>query len=640
MKKITLVLTTIASFSVLAACNFLTNEKSHPQQNDTIDRTNEYSATEFFRTTSISGSSINHDNNSVLVTNDSSGVYNVYRYPIDGSQPTQLTTSDSDAIYSVSWFPTDDRVLFTADQGGNELNHLSVRELDGSINDLTPGKNLKARFLGWKDDGRTFFVATNERDFKLFDVYAYTTDNYERTLISERIDALNIVISSDGNWLALVKPNSNADGDIYLVDINGKDKSPQLITKHDGAIRFSIFTFTANSKKLILGTNRNEEFQQAWSYDLSTRENAPIFKADWDVSFFYYSRNGNFRVAGINADAQTQLDIINTDTGQSVELPRLPAGDISGVNFSDDGEILAFYLNADNSPSNLYVYRLGDNHVEQLSNTLNPTLSKTDLVSSSVVRFESFDGLKVPGLLYQPLQASAENKVPALVMIHGGPGGQSRKGYNAMLQHLVNHGYAIFAVNNRGSAGYGKTFFHLDDKRHGEDDLQDIVYGKKYLQSLNWVDPEKIGVIGRSYGGYLTMAAMTFTDEFEVGIDIFGVTNWERTLQSIPPWLESFKKPLYDEMGDPATDAERHRRISPLFHAENISKPVLIIQGANDPRVLPIESDEMVAEIRSSGVLVEYVFFEDEGHGLRKRANRITASEAYVEFLDTHLTGP
>lgn len=638
MKKTALVLTIITSFGLMTACNSPSGDRTLYQERPATVSTNQYSAAEFFKTTSISGSSINHDNSAILVTDDSSGIYNVYRYPVDGSEPIQLTHSDNNANYSVSWFPTDDRILFTADQGGNELNHLYVREVDGGVKDLTPGENLKARFLGWKNDNRTFFVATNERDFKLFDLYAYSADNYERTLIFENSDALNIVVSPDGNWVALLKPNSNADGDIYLVDLKGKDRTPQLITEHDGSIRFSTYTFTTNSSELIFGTNENTEFQQAWSYDLSSGEKTPVFKADWDVSFFYYSQNGNYRVAGINADAQTQLDIIDTKTGQAVELPKLPAGDISGVNFSDDGQMLAFYLNADNSPANLYVYKLEDKRVKQLSNTLNPTINKAELISSNVVRFDSFDGLKIPGLLYKPRQASAKNKVPALIMIHGGPGGQSRKGYNAMLQHLLNHGYAIFSVNNRGSSGYGKTFFHLDDKRHGEDDLQDIVYGKYYLQSLDWVDPDRIGVMGKSYGGYLTMAAMTFTEEFEVGIDIFGVTNWVRTLTSVPPWLESLKPVLYEEMGDPTTDAERHRRISPLFHAEKIRKPILIIQGANDPRVLQIESDEMVAEIRKNSVFVEYVLFDDEGHGFRRKANRIAASEAYVKFLDTYLT--
>lgn len=178
----------------------------------------------------------------------------------------------------------------------------------------------------------------------------------------------------------------------------------------------------------------------------------------------------------------------------------------------------------------------------------------------------------------------------------------------------------------------------MDDRRHGEDDLQDIIWGRKYLEGLGWVDGDRVGVIGRSYGGFLTGAALTFHPQsFEVGIDIFGVTNWERTLNSIPPWFESIKDLLYDEMADPATDAARHRAISPLFHAENIVKPLLVIQGANDPRVLQAESDELVAAVREYEVPVEYIVFPDERHGFVKRENRIAASEAYVDFLNRYL---
>jgi dipeptidyl aminopeptidase/acylaminoacyl peptidase len=169
-------------------------------------------------------------------------------------------------------------------------------------------------------------------------------------------------------------------------------------------------------------------------------------------------------------------------------------------------------------------------------------------------------------------------------------------------------------------------------------DLDDIVAARTHLAGLDWVDGERIGVIGGSYGGYLTAAALTFRPEvFAAGVDIFGVTNWVRTLKSIPPWWEANRRSLYDELGDPATDEERLRRISPLFHAENIHRPLLVIQGANDPRVLKVESDEIVETVRASGVPVEYLVFPDEGHGFSKRENRIAASEAIVTFLDAHL---
>ena len=207
-----------------------------------------------------------------------------------------------------------------------------------------------------------------------------------------------------------------------------------------------------------------------------------------------------------------------------------------------------------------------------------------------------------------------------------------------MIQHLVNHGYALYQINNRGSSGYGKTFYHLDDLKHGEADLGDVVASRDFLASYDWIDGDRVGIIGGSYGGYMVAAALAFEPEaFEVGINIFGVTNWLRTLESIPPWWGAFRDALYAELGDPATDTDRLTAISPLFHAENIVKPLLVVQGANDPRVLQVESDELVAKVRANDVPVRYVLFEDEGHGFRKRVNRITASEAYLQFLEQHL---
>ena len=437
--------------------------------------------------------------------------------------------------------------------------------------------------------------------------------------------------------MTLNKNVSNADSNIYLVDLTSKEKTPSLITEHQGNVSHSSYSFTPDNKQLIYATNEFGEFNQAWSFDLETGKKSVFYQANWDVSFVYFSKDGKYRVAGVNDDGQTKLDIAEVATGNTIQLPSLPQGDLRGVNFSSDSKKMVFYINSDTSPSNLFSYELGSSEAKRLTQTLNPDIDENQLVVSEVRRFKSFDGLEIPGILYQPKSATSASKVPALIWVHGGPGGQSRKGYRAAIQHLVNQGYAIFAVNNRGSSGYGKTFFHLDDKKHGEDDLQDIVYGKKYLQTLSWINPDKIGVMGGSYGGYMTMAAMAFTDEFEVGINIFGVTNWTRTLTSIPPWWESFRKSLYDEMGDPATDGDRHHAISPLFHADKITKPVLIVQGANDPRVLQVESDEMVAEIKKNMVPVEYILFPDEGHGFRKKVNRITASDAYLEFLKTHL---
>ena len=299
---------------------------------------------------------------------------------------------------------------------------------------------------------------------------------------------------------------------------------------------------------------------------------------------------------------------------------------------------VAFYHNGSRSPNNLYVHEFAAKKPVKLTESLNPEINPADLVESRVVRFKSFDGMEIPGILYQPRGASPEKKVPAVVMVHGGPGGQARLPYNAVAQYLANHGYAVLDVNNRGSSGYGKTFYVADDRKHGREPLWDCVEAKNYLGSLPYVDGSKTAIMGGSYGGYMVLAALAFKpEEFAAGVDIFGVSNWVRTLQSIPPYWESQRKALYAEIGNPETELEMLRATSPLFHADKITKPLIVLQGANDPRVLKPESDEIVEAIKKRNGVVEYVVFDNEGHGFTKRENEIRAYKAILDFLDRHL---
>ncbi len=629
---------------VLAAVVLLTGcTDQHESTSISVDDVPEYSAVQFFATTSYGlpdpdGYAFSADGNSILIHSDKDGVFNVFSLPVDGGEPVKLTESDDDAIFAVSWFPNDGRMLYSFDHGGNELDHVLVREEDGSHRDLTPGDELKAFFFTWAADGESFYLATTERNQQSFDLYKYQANDYSRELVFENPGFQMSALSRGGRWLALDKPRTSADSDVYIVNLAAEDKEAILITEHEGNVSYGAVSFTPDGKSLVYSTNEHGEFDQHWTYNLETGKKAPLVEADWDVMYTSFSKTGRYRASGINADAKTEVEITDTETGETILLPSLPRGDLRSLRFSKDDSQLALIVNSDVSPSDIYLVDFEADSSARLTNALNPSISRDHLVESEVVRYKSFDGLEIPAILFKPHGASPDNPVPALVWVHGGPGGQSRSGYNATRQHLINHGYAILAANNRGSSGYGKTFNHMDDKRHGEEDLQDIVFGRTYLETLDWVDRDKIGIIGGSYGGYMVAAALAFEPEvFDVGINIFGVTNWVRTLQNIPPWWEAFKEALFDEMGDPNTDSERHRRISPLFHAQNIVKPLLVIQGANDPRVLQVESDELVAAVQANEVPVEYVIFPDEGHGFAKRENRIKASEEYVQFLNTYL---
>ena len=521
------------------------------------------------------------------------------------------------------------------------MNHLYVRETDGSAWDLTPGDQLKAMFGGWSGDRESFVVLTNERDRRYFDLYRYKVEDYQRELVLQNDEGwMPGSVSRDGRWVSLDRRRSNADSDIFVWDAENPDMPPVHITPHEGNVQHGSVTFSPDSTKFFYGTDGRGEFRQIWTYDLASREHTPAVEADWDVIFFSLSETGRYQVTGINQDAQTVFSIRDTDSGEELQIPDIPEGSVQRVAVSRSESRIAFYINSDSSPPNLHVLEIDDLKVRRLTNSLNEEISLEHLVNSEVVRYESYDGLKIPSLLYKPKTASSANPVPAMVWVHGGPGGQSRKGYSPTLQHLVNHGYAVLAVNNRGSSGYGKTFYHLGDRKHGDVDLKDCVQARQYLASLDWIDSSRIGIIGGSFGGFMVAAALAFEpDAFDVGVNIFGVTNWLRTLQNIPPWWEAQRESLFAEMGDPATDEQRLRAISPLFHAGNIVKPLLVVQGANDPRVLQVESDEIVDAVRKAGTPVEYLLFPDEGHGFRKKANRIAASNAYVDFLDLHLKG-
>ena len=600
----------------------------------------QYTIEQFMNTVRIGGSSFSSDEKSILFHSNRTGIFNVYSVPVSGGGPTQLTKSTKESTYAVSFIPGDSRIIYTYDRGGNENNHLYLRELDGKERDLTPGDKVKANFLGWSHDRKSFFFSTNKRDPRFFDIFEMPVSDFKPTLIYKDDQGLDFGdISNNKKFIAFQKSgDSPADSDVYLY--NTETKELKNITKHTGDVSNSPQSFDADSKNLDYTTDNGSEFQYVARYNLATGKSTTVEKAPWDVSYTYYSRNGKYRVVAINQDARTRIKIYNTATGKLVPLPKLPNGDITGVNISPSEKLMAFYLNGDRSPSDLHVYDFATRKVTKLSNSLNPEINAADLVDSQVIRYKSFDGMEIPSILYKPHQASAQNKVPAVLLIHGGPGGQTRTGYSAVAQYLANHGYVILGVNNRGSSGYGKTFFAADDGKHGNEPLWDCVEAKKYLASLGYVDEKKIGIMGGSYGGYMVLAALAFKPhEFEVGVDIFGVSNWVRTLQSIPPYWESFRKSLYREIGDPNTELEKLRATSPLFHADKIVKPLIVLQGANDPRVIKPESDEIVESIKKRKGVVEYVLFDNEGHGFTKKANEIRAYKAILDFLNRYLKG-
>ena len=418
----------------------------------------QYTIEQFLTTTNIFGSSFSADEKSILVTSNQTGIYNAFHIPITGGKPAPLTTSTKDSTYAVSYFPKDNRILFTRDNGGNERTHLYIQDLDGHQTDLTPGDKTKAFFGGWTFDETAFFFLSNARNERFFDLYRTKISDLKPELLYQDDTGYNFSgVSDNEKYIAFSKPKTDNDSDIYLYSLEAKQM--KHLTPHTGEVRFDAQSFSPDSRYLYYLTDEGGEFTYAARYEIATGKTEPVERQKWDIMFVYFSRHGKYRVIGVNEDARTRVEIFDNATGQPLALPSLPEGQIANVTFSRNEDLMSFYFNGDHTPANLFLFDLKSKSVKQLTDTQNPAIDPADLVDSQVVRYKSFDGMEIPAILYKPQQASAEAKAPALVWVHGGPGGQSGRGYSNLLQYFVNHGYVVLAVNNRGSSGYGKTFF-------------------------------------------------------------------------------------------------------------------------------------------------------------------------------------
>lgn len=626
-------LITIIAITLIWGCK--EDKKAEPSIADTMKT---YTIEQMMDNEAIGGSSFSPDKSKVLLSSNRSGIYNMYTVPIAGGELTPITESDSSSVFGISYFPKDERMLFRMDGNGDEIYHIYLRDTIGNHKDLTPYEGSRASFYGWTDDKKSFLFSSNKRDARFNDLYEMDLETFTPKMLYQNNDGYFLGgLSDDKKYLPLIKPINTNDSDLFLYGM--EDNSLMKINTEQSANGPE--DYSPDGKSLYYTTDANGEFAQLMKYNIAEKTSEKVMERSWDIMGSYFTENGTYQVTYINEDAKNAIEIIDVATGNSIDLPATDAMDITNVGFSDDEKWMTFYAGGSHTPSDLYVYNIENKEQTKLTDVLNTEIQAQDLVNAEVIRYTSFDGLEIPAIYYRPHQASTNTKVPALVWVHGGPGGQSRQGFSSLIQYIVNHGYAVLAVNNRGSSGYGKTFYQMDDLNHGDKDLKDCVAGKNWLAEQSEIDGEKIGIIGGSYGGYMTMAALTYTpEEFDVGVNLFGVTNWIRTLRSIPPWWEAQKEALYLELGDPnSADSVRLRAISPLFHTDKVTKPLIVLQGSKDPRVLQVESDEIVAGVRKNGVPVEYVLFEDEGHGFVKKENQIEAYSKVLEFLDTYLKG-
>ena len=342
---------TLLAVSLLALACGVGDEASDSQDFARVD-VPEYTIDQFMETTSIFGSSFSPDGTKILVSTDETGILNVYSVPVSGGDPTQLTSSTVESIRASSYFPEDERFIYMADEGGNELDHVYVRELDGSVTDLTPGEGLKASFAGWAKDDQSFYLASNERDQRFFDLFEVSIDGYEKTLMYRDDTGYQFSgVSPDERYIAFVKPTTTNDSDIYLYDREAGEM--RHLTPHEGEVSNSVADFSPDGGSLYVTTDEGSEFAYLVRMSLETGEREVIMQPDWDVWFAFFSETGRYLTIGINEDARTRIRMFEMPGMSEIELPAAPGLDITSVNVSDDESTMAFYASSSRSPRNL-----------------------------------------------------------------------------------------------------------------------------------------------------------------------------------------------------------------------------------------------------------------------------------------------
>ena len=627
-KKI--IITTVLVY-VLVACN---------NQTKTTKEIKHYTAEQLYNNENINGIAFNKDETKLLINSDQTGIQNLYLLNISDTAMQPLTHSVKESFYGIDYLPGTNSYLYSSDKGGNENNHIFLQQAgDTAVRDLTPWPGTKNSAQDWSTDKKAMFIQSNRRNPKYFDVWKADTTNWDFKLFYQNDSGYDVgAISRGERYIALAKSITSDKNELYLFD---RTKNDLKRISNDNVATWNVAAFEKGDSVMYYITNDGNEFSYLVKYNINNGSTQKLYSTDWDVVAMTLSENEKYYTIFINEDGKNKVLLFDHATNKEINFPEIKDADILGVMISPSEKNMLMAVGSSRSPTNLYNYNFETKSLKQLTKSLNRQVNENDLASAEVIRFKSFDGKEIPAIYYKALNASKDNKVPAVLSIHGGPGGQSRIGFSNYIQYLVNHGYAVLAVNNRGSSGYGKTFYNLDNKDHGGGDLKDCVWAKKWLQQQDYIDTAKIGILGGSYGGCMVLCGLAFyPEEFKAGVDLYGVANWLRTLRSIPPYWESFKKALYDEMGDPNTsDSVMLKAASPLYNYQKINKPLIVFQGLNDVRVLPIESNEIVEGVRKNGVPVEYVTYANEGHGFTKKENQITTAEKTLAFLDKYLKG-
>ncbi len=574
---------------------------------------------------------------SLLYLSDTTGVAQVWRVDSALEWQHQVTFYDESVSYA-SYSPERQEFAFGMDEGGDERTQIYLACDDGTdVRNLTRRPESKHLWGGWSNSGDRIAFTSNRRDERVFDVYVQGRSEDEAELVYESDGWLSVVDWSPcDSRLLLRESHSNFDQDLYILDVDSGERT--RLTPEEEA-RWGSTDWEEDGVYLVTDHGADTTYlarvqpEEAGSPD----DLDPVVLddgGDWNVDGV--NVEDDRVVYSRNVEGYTDLTFASVEDGfRKLGSPDVGDCVVGGTSWSDDGR-LAVTLTARDDNADVHSLDYPDAaELTRWTDSATAGIESESFVSPEVVRYTSFDGLEIPALLSIPRHADVEPPYPVVVDVHGGPESQRRPSFSGLRQYLLKEGYALFEPNVRGSTGYGKEYARLDDVRNRMDSVKDLDAALDYLESRGEVDAERAAAYGGSYGGFMVLAALIESpDRWAAGVDVVGIANFVTFLENTGEWRRELREAEYGSLEE---DREFLESISPVNNADRIRAPLLVMHGANDPRVPVDEAEQIVEKVEANDVPVEKLVFDDEGHGFSKLENRIEAYTRMVEFLDRYV---
>lgn len=608
----------------------------------------------FFGNPEISGAQISPDGNYVAFRKPYKDVMNIWvkESGADFEDAQPITADTTRPVRGYFWSKNSEYILYVQDKGGDENFNIYAVDPSAEAGDLgvpqarnlTNLENVRAQILAVPDaTPNEIIVGLNDRNPQLHDVYRLNIESGERELIRQNNEGIaGWVVDNDGELRLGVRQTQSGGTELLRVD---EDELVNVF-EVDNEETLNPIRFHKNNEQLYMATNKDRNLSSLFLFnpqteELSLVEADPEKEVDFNGAIFSNETEELLATTYVGDRLRIYPKDEQFKRDYEVMKSELPDGEINfGAHTSDD-EMWVINVEQDVDPGSTYLYNRSDESLAMLYES-RPELESNHLAEMKPIRYTARDGLEIPAYLTLP-KGYGEGNLPVIVYPHGGPWARDTWGYDPMVQFLANRGYAVFQPNFRGSAGYGKEFLNAGNEEWGTGFMQhDITDGVEYLIEEGIADSSRVAIYGGSYGGYATLAGLAFTpDLYAAGVSFVGPSNIITLLNSIPPYWEPIRKIFSVRVGDldDPEDVERMKKQSPLFSADQIEAPLMVIQGANDPRVKKQESDQIVQALRELDREVQYIVAPDEGHGFAREENRIAAFTAMEEFFADHIGG-